>query len=188
MPPQSPLCESLRWDQARRDVRGPPAQRLQKTRQHLGAVRCRSRRTTRFYTVVSLSDFITGMTINGSGELVKSTSKGFQEMRKSQIALTTAAALTLCGSMVWAAHATSLMNTAGSLPRAFSPVEKIGCTRAGSNCPKGYQLDRYGERCIPCGGGYYEPRRYRDYDYYEPRRRRDYDDQYAPRRYPREYY
>jgi hypothetical protein len=109
-------------------------------------------------------------------------------MSKSQIARTTMAALTLCGSMMWAAHATSLMNTAGSLPRAFSPVEKIGCTRAGSNCPKGYQLDRYGERCIRCGGGYYEPRRYRDYDYYEPRRHRDYDYQYAPRRYPREYY
>jgi hypothetical protein len=46
----------------------------------------------------------------------------------------------------------------------------------------------FGERCIRCGGGYYEPRRYRDYDYYEPRRHRDYDYQYAPRRYPREYY
>jgi hypothetical protein len=76
------------------------------------------------------------------------------------------------------------MNTAGSLPRAFSPVEKIGCTRASSNCRKGYQLDRYGERCIPCGGEYYEPRHY---DYYGPRRYRDYDYQYAPRRYPQGY-
>ena len=103
-------------------------------------------------------------------------------MRKSQIALT-AGVLTLCGSMVWASPATSL-NTAGSLPRAFSPVEKIGCTRASSNCRKGYQLDRYGERCIPCGGGYYEPR----YPDYESRRYREYDDHYAPRRYAREYY
>src|SRR5215468_6862921 len=112
-------------------------------------------------------------------------------MSKSQIARTTMAALTLCGSMMWAAHATSLMNTAGSLPRAFSPVEKIGCSRKGSNCPKGYQLDYYGERCVPCDGGYYEPRRYDDYESrrydYGPRRYPDYGDQYAPRRYPREY-
>src|SRR5262245_18430900 len=106
-------------------------------------------------------------------------------MCKSQIAFIAAAALTLCGSMVWPAHATSLMNTADSLPRAVSPVEKIGCSRKGSNCPKGYQLDYYGERCIRCDGGYYDEPRH--YDYYGPRRYRDYDYQYGPRRYPQGY-
>src|SRR5215471_15616010 len=37
-PSQGPLCESLRWDEARRHVRERPGQRLQKTRQHLECV------------------------------------------------------------------------------------------------------------------------------------------------------
>jgi hypothetical protein len=37
----------------------------------------------------------------------------------------------LCASMVWAAHATPLTITAGSILRELSPIEKIGCERSG---------------------------------------------------------
>jgi hypothetical protein len=42
-PQRSPLCESLRWAEARRHVRERPVQRLQKTTQHLGGVRSSKR-------------------------------------------------------------------------------------------------------------------------------------------------
>src|SRR4029078_1376225 len=117
-------------------------------------------------------------------------------MRKPLI--TAMAAMTLCG-MVWAAHANPLVNTVGALPRVFSPIEKIGCKKAGRDCPKSYQLGRYGQ-CMSCSTGQplygsrqgdYGLRRYRDYDQgdYEPRRYRHYDDEeyYEPRRYRRDY-
>ena len=107
-------------------------------------------------------------------------------MHKPTLLLTATAALTLCGCLMWAAHATSLMNTTSLWSRDFSPVEKIGCGKAGSDCPKGYQLDQYG-RCKSCTTGelLYGPR----HGDYGPRHYRDYDDRYyGPKRYPRGYY
>jgi hypothetical protein len=104
------------------------------------------------------------------------------------IVVTAIAALMLGGSM--AAKATSVGNSMEAFPRAFSPVEKIGCERSGDNCPIGFRIERHGGgrwSCEPC----YKERhgsRYRDWHerYVEPRRYRDYD-HYGPRRYPREY-
>jgi hypothetical protein len=114
---------------------------------------------------------------------------------------TATAALIVCGSVMWAAHASSVTSSVGSLPRDFSVVKKIGCERAGDNCPYGYRIERHGGKgwsCTPCwkpGSRYrdwndYEPRRYRDYGDYGERRYRRYEDEryYEPRRYPREYY
>jgi hypothetical protein len=97
--------------------------------------------------------------------------------KKPMVALTGIVALMLGGSMVWAAHATSLTNTMGSFPREFSPVEKIGCERSGDNCPIGYRIERHGGgswSCVPCSGkkkygkGYGGSRYYRD-DYEDHR-------------------
>lgn len=80
--------------------------------------------------------------------------------------------------------------TVGIPSQEFSPIEKIGCARAGDNCPYGQRIVRGGGGwwCEPCwrhghghgnwSGNYdrdYEPRHYRDYgDWDEPRRYRDY--------------
>jgi hypothetical protein len=109
-------------------------------------------------------------------------------MRKSMVTLT----LTVAGSMMCAANAISLTNQVLAIPRESS-LDKVGCERAGDNCPYGYRIERHGGKgwsCEPCWkrGEDYEPRRYRD-DYGE-RRYRHYEDEryYEPRRYPREYY
>jgi len=104
-------------------------------------------------------------------------------MRKTIIALAGTTAL-LCGSLVWAAHANSPTSSGASFPHN-SPIERIGCTQSGDNCPYGYRIERHGGRgwsCKPCwdqkqgsrhrddDDEYYEPRRYRQYgeDYYGP--------------------
>jgi hypothetical protein len=81
-------------------------------------------------------------------------SEGDLEMRKPIIGLAGSAAL-LCGSMVWAAHATPLTITGGPIPGEFSLIEKIGCERPGDNCPIGYRIERHGGgswSCVPCWG------------------------------------
>ena len=87
-------------------------------------------------------------------------------MRKSMVTLT----LTMAGSMMWAANAISLTNQVLSIPRESS-LDKVGCERAGDNCPYGYRIERHGGKgwsCEPCWkrGEDYEPRRYRDYGDY----------------------
>jgi hypothetical protein len=68
-------------------------------------------------------------------------------MRKLVIAFIATAALMACGSIGWAAHATSL-NTMAAVSRQLGPVETIGCTRAG-DCPLGY---RAGEERLMAAG------------------------------------
>src|SRR4029079_11747737 len=82
-------------------------------------------------------------------------------MRKLVIATT---ALITCGSIGWAAHATSL-NTMGAVSRQLGPVETIGCDRAG-DCPLGY---RAGEErpdgswsCVPWRRSRYDRDDYRE--------------------------
>jgi hypothetical protein len=121
-------------------------------------------------------------------------------MYKPIVVLTGIAALMLGGSM--AANAASVANTMGEFPRAFSPVEKIGCTSSGDKCPYGYRIEKHGGKgwsCERCGDQkqgsryrdwndrYNEPRRYREYGDYGPRRYRDYDERYYQPRYNREY-
>jgi hypothetical protein len=127
-------------------------------------------------------------------------------MQKLVIALTTSALV--LGSAVWVVKATPLTGSTGISSQDYSPIEKIGCAKAGDNCPYGYRIERHGGgkwSCEPCwqqgsGDRDYEPRRYRQYgdedyegkhyrqydnrDYEEPRRYRDYGDgDYEPRRY-----
>jgi len=63
-------------------------------------------------------------------------------MRKTIIALAGTTAL-LCGSLVWAAHANSPTSSGASFPHN-SPIERIGCTQSGDNCPYGYRIERHG--------------------------------------------
>jgi hypothetical protein len=119
-------------------------------------------------------------------------------MKKALIALT---ALML-GSAVWAANATPLTGSIPTPSQNNSPMETVGCTTAGDNCPYGYRIERHGGKgwsCERCGDQkqgsryrdwndrYNEPRRYQDYGNYEPRRYRDYDERYYQPRYNREY-
>src|SRR4029079_15305243 len=46
----------------------------------------------------------------------------------------------LCGSLVWAAHANSPTSSGASFPHN-SPIERIGCTQSGDNCPYGYRIE-----------------------------------------------
>ena len=120
-------------------------------------------------------------------------------MQKLVAFLAATAALVLASS-ICVAHATPLPGA--TPPREFSPIERIGCARAGDNCPYGYRIERHGGRgwsCEPCDNqkhGYYQrdyqedgdqdypPRRYQQYGY-EPWRYRQYDDGAydGPRRY-----
>jgi hypothetical protein len=110
-------------------------------------------------------------------------------MQKLVIALTATTALGL-GSAVGVVKATPLTGSIATPSQEFSPIQKIGCERAGENCPYGYRIVKgrgHGWSCEPCwpqhGPKYwrwgevdYEPRHYRDYDdrYYEPRHYREY--------------
>jgi hypothetical protein len=74
------------------------------------------------------------------------------------IALVAVAALILSGSIVSSAQANPLSNAAaGSYARIFSQVERVGCTRAGDNCPYGQRIVRgggHGWWCEPCAQNY----------------------------------
>jgi hypothetical protein len=119
-------------------------------------------------------------------------------MQKLMITLTTSALV--LGSAVWVVKATPLTASTGISSQDYSPIEKIGCARAGDNCPYGYRIERHGGgrwSCEPCwqqgskyrdwGESDYQSRRYRQYgdENYEPRRYQQYDDRYyeEPRRY-----
>jgi hypothetical protein len=120
-------------------------------------------------------------------------------MQKLMITLTTSALV--LGSAVWVVKATPLTGSAGISSQDYSPIEKIGCAKAGDNCPYGYRIERHGGgkwSCEPCWQGQqgskywqgdrdYEPRRYQQYgdENYEPRRYQQYDDRdyEEPRRY-----
>jgi hypothetical protein len=110
-------------------------------------------------------------------------------MYKPMVVLIGTAALMLHGS-----NAASVANTMGEFPRAFSPVEQIGCTTAGDRCAYGYRIEKHGGKgwsCELCSNQRHGSSRYRDWNdrYYEPRRYRDYDHRYyGPRRYPGGYY
>jgi hypothetical protein len=126
-------------------------------------------------------------------------SQGDKGMQKLVIALTTSALV--LGWTVWVVKAAPLTSPIGT-PSRNSPIEKIGCVKAGDNCPYGYRIERHGGgswSCEPCGNqkrgskyqGWgdrdYEPRRYQQYggENYEPRRYQQYDDRdyEEPRRY-----
>jgi hypothetical protein len=120
-------------------------------------------------------------------------------MQKLFIAFTTSALV--LGSGIGAVRSTPLTDAAGMSSQHYSAMQKIGCTRAGDNCPYGYRIERHGGKgwsCEPCweqkhgsryrdwNDRYYEPRQYRDYgeEGYDPRRYRYYGDQgYDPRWY-----
>jgi hypothetical protein len=119
-------------------------------------------------------------------------------MKKALIAVTVTAPLALL--VAWTANAYPI-STLSPSQRNF--VEQVGCKGGPSpkdRCPYGYSFNRHDGRgyCEPCGYGsryrdwndrYSEPRRYREYGDYGSRRYREYGDRdYAPRRYPREYY
>jgi hypothetical protein len=112
-------------------------------------------------------------------------------MQRLVISLLATAGLVLASSM-WVVHATPL--TVGIPSQEFSPIQKVGCERAGDNCPYGYRIERHGGHgwsCEPCWQQKhgYNQRHYRDYgdrdENYEPRRYRQYDDgdYEGPRRY-----
>jgi hypothetical protein len=69
-------------------------------------------------------------------------------MQKLMTALTAAAALVLCGSVMWVAKAMPLTSVMGTPSQDYSPIEKIGCQSAGENCP-------YGQRIVRGGGGHW---------------------------------
>jgi hypothetical protein len=110
-------------------------------------------------------------------------------MRKLVVTLTATAALILGSAGL--AKATPLLIGAESPNQ--SPIESVGCTRTGDNCPIGFAIKRHGGgswSCVPCSGKQNYGSRYRDRDeeYSEPRRYREYDERHYAPRYPREYY
>ena len=132
-------------------------------------------------------------------------------MHKPLIALAGTAALML-GSAV---SVKAIPLSPGASSQDQSPIEEIGCVRAGDNCPYGYRIERHGGKgwsCEPCGDqkqgsryrdwndryseprryyrgyGDYQPRRYyRDYGDYGPRQYQEYDERYYQPRYYRNY-
>jgi hypothetical protein len=119
--------------------------------------------------------------------------KGDIMMKSALLPLTVGLIL---GSAVCGVEAAPLSGLSPATSQNQSPIEKIGCSRGSSNdtCPYGYSPSGHG--CKPCGWnehgsrhrdwneGYYEQRRYRDYDHGY----RDYDHgYYGPRRYPPPY-
>ena len=74
-------------------------------------------------------------------------------MQKLVIAVAATAALVLCGSGSWVAQATPFDGSTGRPSQDYSPLEKIGCTKAGDNCPYGQRIVRHtghGPACEPC--------------------------------------
>jgi hypothetical protein len=74
-------------------------------------------------------------------------------MQKLVIAVAATAALVLCGSALWVAQATPFAGSTGRPSQDFSPIERIGCTKAGDNCPYGQRIVRHtghGPSCEPC--------------------------------------
>jgi hypothetical protein len=126
-------------------------------------------------------------------------SQGAKKMQKLVIAFTTSALV--LGSAVWVVKAAPLTGSTGISSQDYSPIEKIGCAKAGDNCPYGYRIERHGRgkwSCEPCWQGQqgskyrdwgdrdYEPRHYQQYggENYGPRRYQQYgDESYEPRRY-----
>jgi hypothetical protein len=73
-------------------------------------------------------------------------------MQKLMMAVAATAAFMLCG-FFWVAQATPLAGSTGRPSQDSSPIEKIGCTKAGDICPYGQRVVRHtghGPSCEPC--------------------------------------
>jgi hypothetical protein len=74
-------------------------------------------------------------------------------MQKLIIAVAATAAFVLRGSAFWVAQATPFAGSTGRPSQDYSPIEKIGCAKAGDNCPYGQHIVRHsghGTSCEPC--------------------------------------